>query len=233
MTLEVIVPWRAGCPHREAAWRWVRARWSLLGWPLTIAEAPPGPWCKAAAVMPAVEASTAELIVMADADVWCDAIVDAVTKIAAGAPWAIPHERVRRLTADATQRLYAGQPPTPRDLDEHHLGVPGGGLFVVPRSTFLDIPLDPRFTGWGGEDSAVGWALETLAGRPWRGRTPLLHLWHPPQPRLNRDVGSDAERQLRRRYRLARGHPAAMRQLIEEGRTCSTPQAPADASNAG
>ena len=80
--IEVIVPWRGGCPHREAAWRWARQRYT---WP--VVEAPGGdPWIKGAALMPAVESSEAEIIVMADADVWCDELPETVQAVKGGEP---------------------------------------------------------------------------------------------------------------------------------------------------
>jgi hypothetical protein len=65
------------------------------------------------------------------------------------------------------------------------------------------VPLDARFTGWGQEDMAWGWALTRVLGAPWHGLAPLLHLWHPPQERSTRVVGSSAGMRLWERYRRA------------------------------
>jgi hypothetical protein len=46
--------------------------------------------------------------------------------------------------------------------------------------------------------------LRWMAGPAWRSEGPLWHLWHPPQERLTRRVGSRASEQLRGRYRRAR-----------------------------
>lgn len=224
MNVEVVVPWRDGCEHRRRALAWVAARWrsSFPDWRLTLAELPSGPWVKALAVMPAVEASPAAVVIVADADVWCasDAVVNAVTTVEDGAPWTIPHGKVRRLTVEATARVYAGADPATLELDAlaepPYWGVASGGLVVMARDVALDVPLDDRFAGWGGEDHSWGYALGALHGPPERGTAPLWHLWHPPAPRVNRKIGSHSSEMLRRRYRDARQQAEMMRQLVAE-----------------
>lgn len=226
MTVEVIIPWRAGCVHRSAALNWVLDRYETEqpGWRVTIAPAPPeGPWCKARAVMPAARFSTADVIVVADADVWCDELPDAVDAVEQGAPWAIPHRLVARLSAATTRGLLDGSDDLP-DYDERpYPGVPGGGLLVLPAAVLRAIPIDPRFEGWGQEDESWACALRTLLGPEERLAGDLLHLWHPPQPRITRTRGSMDGWRLRRRYLKARSDPAAMRALLEEAHLALRP----------
>lgn len=218
MRVQVIVPWRGGCPHRESALAWVLDRYEALGLEVTLAPAPAGPWIKAHAVTPAIEASDAELVVVADADVWSDGILAALLALNER-PWAVPHQLVLRLTEAATAAVTAGADPLVQPLEEKpYRGVAGGGILVARRDVLLDVPLDPRFVGWGGEDHALGYALTALHGNPWRGTAPLIHLWHPPQDRLTRRVGSRAGDRLKRRYQAARGNPRRMRTLVEEAR---------------
>lgn len=66
-------------------------------------------------------------------------------------------------------------------------------------------------------------ALTTLAGTRWRGKADLIHLWHPPQPRLSRKIGNTNGERLHHRYELALNDPAAMSLLIEEARQCPSP----------
>lgn len=174
------------------------------------------PWRKAGAVAPVVSASRAAIIVIADADCLCDGLPEAVKAVEEGAPWAIPHAGVFRLTEASTERVYDGAFPEGLELEQRaYRGYAGGGFVVAPRETLIDIPLDPRFEGWGQEDESWAMALNTLAGQAWRGKSPLFHLWHPPQERLTRKHGSIANNQLFRRYRSANGKPASMRALIE------------------
>jgi len=214
VNVEVIVPWLAGCRHREGAWRYISAQHR---YPTRLAYGT-APWVKALAVRPALEASDADIVIVADADCWTEGLELAVAAVADGEPWAIPHGEVIRLTEQATRALLDGGDPDYGDTAQPaYRGYPGGGFVVAPRETLLEIPLDPLFVGWGQEDEAWAIALTTLAGQPWRGGHPLIHLWHPPQRRENRVVGNPESWRRRRRYLKARGNHEAMRALVTEG----------------
>jgi len=134
-------------------------------WTVIEAHAPDGPWVKASAVASAVRATNADVLVIADADVWADGITDAVGLVTARiVDWAVPHFYVHRLTQDATTSLLAGTPTTGPLDEEPYRGVDGGGIVVLTRELLARAPLDPRFTGWGQEDEAWGYALTCLAG---------------------------------------------------------------------
>lgn len=224
-TVEVIVPWRAGDKDRERAWSWLWSSWRAAhpDWPVTLADIPNGePWVKAKAVMPAIEASSADVVVVADADVWCDTVNQAVGAFGYGYEWAVPHGRVFRLTKPATLLVMTGTRPEDLGADDRtenpYPGVAGGGIVAVRRDAALDCPMDRRFVGWGGEDFSWGLALAALHGSPWRGSAPLWHLWHTPQPRNSRKIGTDANEELRKRYFDAYGQPDVMRALVNAGR---------------
>lgn len=216
----VIVPWRSGEAYREAAWEWVRARYVERhpDWEIETCECPPGPWRKGEAIRRAVPYCDFGPVVIADADVWCEGIADAVAAVERGHVWAVPHLKVHRLTAKATDYLCAGcvEPEALECEEEPYNGVPGGGIVVVHRDVLLDVPFDPRFNGWGGEDTSWRDAMLTLIGQPWRGREPLLHLWHPSQPRRDRKVGSVESHRLRTRYVRANRRKKQMRALLAE-----------------
>lgn len=213
---DVIVPWRGGCPHRERAFGWVRTRYEEVGWPVTVA-AGGEPWIKSEAVMPAAEASSADVLVIADADVWTDGLPEAVRAVEVGAAWAKPHRMVHRLTEEATEKVLAGADWKNRTTEEKpYRGIAGGGVVVVRRKDLLDVPMDPRFVGWGQEDISLALALNALVGTPYICERDLVHLWHPPQPRLTRRYGSLENKRLLKRYIAAKRKPAEMRALIEE-----------------
>lgn len=220
MSVEVVVPLRTnGCPYRQKAWEFCRNWWDRYTYSLVIA---PGgePWSKGEAVMPAIAASKAEIVVVCDADVLPNGLEEAVRAVRNGSAWARPHSSVVRLSREGTGAYMAGEPWNSHPLDRKpYPGLDGGGVVVAPRKTLLEIPMDPRFTGWGNEDWAWGFALTTFLRKPWRGIHPLIHLWHPSEPRdVNRKDGSPENQALWQRYHDARSNPDRMRQLLEEAR---------------
>lgn len=217
----VIIPWRGGDRHRERALHWVRGSYKarLPNVRVHVAQLDDGPWCKARAVMPAVRRAEDGLVIVADADVWTDGLQRAMSAVVCGAAsWAVPHLMVKRLSIDGTDRLLRGGSPQASDLDQRpYQGVYGGGIVVAHRKTLLDVPLDPRFTGWGQEDQSWGQALLAIEGPAWRGDADLWHLWHPPPQRMSRIRGSQEGWALRRRYVYAsRTGPQAVRDLLKE-----------------
>lgn len=224
MQVEIIMPWRGGCEWRHRSMLWTTAQWKseFPKWNFTIAErSGDSPWVKALAVMPMVDYSTSDIIIVADADVWCSsgAIREAVDNVATGSPWAIPHGKVHRLSRDATEAFLAGQSSHAERLDEPpYWGIAGGGLVVVKRDVAIDVPMDQRFHGWGGEDHSWGYALRTIYGKPFRGDAALIHFWHPKPVRVSRKVGSHQSEALRKRYRDARQNAETMRELVKEAK---------------
>jgi hypothetical protein len=229
----VAIPWRDTDEHRRAALAWITACWRRLGIEPVLGTTDTNKWCKAEAIRRAIADRPSRILIIADADCWSDDIPEAINRVCNGAPWVIPHHKVHRLTPEATTDVLAGrQPHEGMPLDRSfgpdipgiaYVGVAGGGIVVCSRDVYDQCPLDPRFVGWGQEDEAWGLALRCLYGPPVRLSAPLWHLWHPPQPRLNRGTGSEAGMALYRRYSKAKRRPDEMRALIEEGRHAHAP----------
>lgn len=220
MSVSVIVPYRESDVARRISWRFLQGKWKAEhpDWQLVQDDCPTEEWVKADAVSEALKYAWGDIIVMADADVWCDGVSDAVRQVeSCGADWAIPHLTVNRLTVAATLKVVMGD-PFEYTLDEpSYEGVVGGGMFVMRRETYEQAPLDRRFRGWGQEDQSAGIAWTTLYGLPWRGIDPLWHLWHPPMERDSRAIGSKESRALWERYRSANHNRPRMRELVGEG----------------
>lgn len=214
MSVAVVVPFASDDPQRRRVWEVVRLMWP---WPI-VEGACDGPWSKAKAVADALTRTDADVLVIADADVWCAEVENAVDAVEFGAPWAVPHHFVRRLDQATTEAVLSYQSVTQRLTQPRYVGVEGGGITVIRRDVYEDCPLDPRFVGWGQEDEAWGLALRCLYGPPVRFRGDLTHFWHEPQPRLNRRTGSRESHALWDRYRRAGVNPKAMRALIAEHR---------------
>lgn len=234
MSAVVVVPLSIVDDARGRAWAFVRSRLVDDGWPIvTGVQRSAGGWCKADAVSDAlrsadVHAHADDVLVVHDADVVVDlaALREAVELVESGAvEWAVPHTLVYRLSEQTTLDYLAG---VTISIDSRstttltrwpYVGVAGGGIVCVRRSTYADCPLDRRFVGWGGEDQAWGWALSTLHGEPRRVDAPLVHLWHPhAAPGAQRPPRVESER-LVRAYRAYRRWPEQMRVLVDETRS--------------
>jgi hypothetical protein len=222
--VSVVIPFRKTDSHREDALKLVLGRYAVhRDWQVVIGQDDSEPFSKARAVNDGVRRSFGDILVICDADLLCPDVEEAVDIVRRGARWAMPYSTLYRLSKTATRKVLAGSDPGKvaesgngaLDLAPYP-GVLGGGVVVLRRQTYEDVPMDERFEGWGGEDVAWGAALRCLAGIPRRSKGPLYHLWHP-----SRYVGADHGENdpLYARYRKAAGRSTIMRRLVKEART--------------
>lgn len=219
MSVAVVVPITPGDPWRDRAWEAVAGHYFAhhRDWALVTGTCR-GPWSKAVAVADALTKTSADTLIVADADVWTDPLtLSASIRAAQTHSCAIPHAVVHRLDQAATEAFYDGGWSVSYDRKPYQ-GIAGGGIVVVRREVYEDCPLDPRFQGWGGEDVSWGLALYTLHGRWWRGDADLWHLFHP-TARVGR-VGGRPSELLATDYSRAFNKPDRMRAIVEEGRSC-------------
>jgi hypothetical protein len=219
----IVIPTRAGDEWRARALAFVREWYADKHpeIPVVLGELDPDEeWSKGAAVAAGVAAlGPVDVLVLADADSFVTdprILADAVELVRGGRPWVVPHHTVYRLRESETERLYSDPTRRPRMhtvARTPYVGPAGGGITVVSAEAFeLVRGVDRRFLGWGGEDVAFGWALETLTAPVHRLTGRLCHLWHPhPAPNLR---GSPASEELIARYRDARGYPRRMTPLV-------------------
>ena len=227
MSVCVVIPHRDGCPWRQRALQFTtRHLAERYDWPVVLGScAEDRPFNRSAAILDGVRRTDADCVVVHDGDVFLDGDLNEAVAAAEDAGWAVPHELVHRLSPHSSELVQHGEPwrDLPLSTDNKrdsrpYRGYETGTLVVLRRGLFGVAPPDPRFEGWGHEDEAWSAALRCLVGPPWRGTADLVHLWHPPQPRRSRAVGSVEGQRLERRYRRARRDPHAMRALIEEGK---------------
>lgn len=242
VTVSVLIPWSAGgneyrrwnLDHVLAWWETHHPLWDVHVGSCTKQD---GMWSKGLAVHRALQESTGQICVIADADVICPDIALSVDHVATRVvSWSVPHRYVHRLTEVATIGVLSSgklppppwRPGVPSDVFERtYQGIPGGGMVIMSRDLLGAVPIDPRFRGWGQEDMSWGRALITLAGYPYRGTGPLFHLWHPPQPRSGTSrekqsgIGSAENHALWRRYQGAVTVPMMM-DLVREARGALT-----------
>lgn len=145
-------------------------------------------WVKGAAIQDALSRCTAEVIVIADADVMVspEALVQSVVLVASGFAWAMPHRNVHRVNPSVSAALCdeeSFQIPPAGALDRKvYEGAPGGGIVVLRHVMYEAIGGIPyAFRGWGSEDKCLAVLCDRLIGPCERGTADLVHLWHPPQ----------------------------------------------------
>lgn len=226
MTVAVIIPaavaadrWRAQALAHVR--RWYETEFPR--WPVFLGECP-GEWSKGAALADGIAKACAAgsaptTFVLADADSFLERswpLRDSVRLVDSGEkPWCVPHRMVYRLNQRETERLeqQGGSPRLGALARNTYEGPEGGGITVVSADAWSTVRgVDRRFLGWGGEDLAFGWALETLVGEAHRFAGKLVHLWHPhPAPNLR---GSPASEDLVALYRSARGYPRRMTEVV-------------------
>jgi hypothetical protein len=225
MSVTVVIPWRPGCPHREAALEYVVDWWTTHHprYPIVLGtHQPDTQWRKGCAVDRALDEVDTTHVVISDADVIVPGVNLAVVAVEQGYAWAAPFRTVLRLSPLATTQVYADrrlpdEPVPTSSLADRYVGQPGGGMVVLPIGTARTIPIDPRFEGWGQEDLSWARALYVLAGGPWRSPSSLYHLWHPPMPRISPGIGSHEGLDLFMRYRKA-VHTSLMAPIVDEAR---------------
>lgn len=238
MTTAVLMPSGITDAWRDRARTWV-ARWYGQHFP----NAPiftgktSGEWSKGAAVEAARDLCAQDLgrpdvYVIADADSFLHDPADlarAIEMVSTGAaPWVVPHSEVYRLKDAETERLHNDPTAEARlgwTCRPIYEGPAGGGITVVSPDAFDTVRgIDARFLGWGGEDIAFGYALETLVAPPTRLAGRLVHLWHPhPAPNLR---GSPASEDLVARYQQARGIRHRMAAVVAGGDWTPLPPLP-------
>jgi hypothetical protein len=231
VSVDVLIPWNdSRDPDRQAAFGYVCGHYlrNHPDWGLCVGTYRGEPWSKGSALRLAASQSSADVLVVADADVILEPT--ALSFVLERLPkdgWAVPHFDVFRLSREATSDLYAGSEADYQRAWRTHRGPPGGGVTIVTRAAWDTVGgVDPRFHGWGGEDICFGWALGVLAGNPFRARFPLTHLWHEPlAPRgeLHHPRGSDESEALVERYRKAKNDVDEMRALVDEHKVSASP----------
>lgn len=203
MDFEVVIPWfpALATPARSRALAYVLKRYSRAGLPATVAECPAERFSKASAVVPALRRSRASTVAVADADVWAegDGVELGRQAVLAGKPWCKPYTLVHRLTEQGTKSYMQFQ--CKEELEQvPYIGIDGGGIVIGRRQDLLDVPLDKRFEGWGGEDESWGIALSVLLGPCHFLPNDLVHFWHEKPERETRQVGNKKNDALRRKY---------------------------------
>lgn len=219
MTTAVLIPFVSEDKDRQAAFKAI-CNWWRDNFGFQVIKGTAEPYTKGAALNDAFARCNADILCIADSDCILQEplrIKEIVVDIERGQfEWAVPHGRVHRLTEKATNDFYLNGEC---DITDVHFppyqGCKGGGLVILSRKAWETVGgIEPRFSGWGGEDVAFGFALELLVGKPHVGNGRLIHLWHEEQG--PKRPMSEISLKLVGLYQEARYSPAKMRALIAQ-----------------
>lgn len=229
LTVSLLVPLGEGHnEQRETHWEWLRARWEALrpSWEVVEGRCRADRWCKATAVDNAARQANGDVWVICDADLWVESwpTLKEAAELARATAWVVPCGNVYRLDQQTTAGIVAHDPDRPVDWPTRNTVlarvpyrlIPAGGIFAVtPDNYRASGGFDPRFIGYGGEDTSLACALNTLVGEPARLDASVWHLAHPLTgvAKLGRPSGGNDR--MARRYLRCEGDPIAMRELID------------------
>lgn len=178
-----------------------------------------GKFCKPKLVNDLFKKSRNAMICVLDADCLpSHQALKQAFELAKQGTWVVPHTEVHRLSAKATELYYKTGEIKSTDLARSpYEGIAGGGCFVMNRWQYEKVGgMDERFTGWGGEDLAFGYAADAILGKHIRLAPPLVHLWHPPQETKHGAYGNNNN--LGQEYLAAHNSKYAMSIIAERNR---------------
>jgi len=242
MTVSILVPFR---PERRndvriKHWRWIRQRWEhvLPGVEIVEGTTDSVPFSKSQAINDAYRKSSGDILITADADTWIERehILHALDQASAIPHAVVPWTNCYRMTrTDSTEicnsdpagpfpvtqemvsRIDDDAPPSPASL---------AMVVVIQRRAFEAVGgMDPRFLGWGGEDTSFGLACWTLLGptilllgNAWSlyHARPKKHNTTRGEQRIWRDDVGDINFDLWQRYYDAKEKPATMTGICGE-----------------
>lgn len=234
MNVSVLVPWREepGNPARQDAWRWIQARWeSLTDYELIIGGDAGVPFSKTSAINDAYSRASGDVLILADADTWCQRSLSQACEVARDfdrlvIPWAASYRLSAALSSRVTALPADAPDPWPAEaretLDYNPPPATAAMMTIISRRAFEEVGgMDPRFRGWGREDTSFALACGVLLGKsivlPGEAWS-LYH--HRPRNQEGRRVWSNdtgtLNWELGARYRRAVRNRDAMRALCAE-----------------
>lgn len=219
MRASLVVPYSTKDITRKTVWSFLRRKWKTEypQFPIVRGKSDDPEWCKGEAVADALSKVETEISIIIDSDVWIPGIDRVIEHFVSGTAWVKPHRRMVRLTQQATERVFNGEPIEVVGEERTswarrpYAQALGGACVVLRTEDALKVPIDCRFKGWGGEDISWARSLYFLLGAPTRERCTAYHLWHEPAEHLHHEVNAP----LASRYKRAQ-HLGQIKDLLQE-----------------
>ena len=197
MSVDIIIPWRdSGCPARKRALDFVYGLYESHFSNIILCDSSKDEFNRAEARNAGVRKSTADIVVVTDADLFVPVsqIEEAIVIAETFDGQIKPFTAFGHLSEASTQYFLAKgdyASITEAQFDTLSTLWPGvhGGTFVMRRELWDPIGgMDEAFTGWGGEDNAFNILCSSKL------KEPLLtldgyafHLFHPHRRRMSRE----------------------------------------------
>lgn len=256
--ISIIIPFRKSKTYSRQAsnFAWVKKYWhcQLPGAQIIVGKDSKRNklFSKSAAVNDGVKKATGDVLVITDADAYISIkdVLECVKNIRKARHrgrklWYVPYRYFYRLTNEASTLVLRSSPcdpytfscpPPADDVQSHNQSGSirghwfGAMIQIVPREAFECVGgWDERFRGWGGEDSSIMRATDTLYARHRTLKAQVLHLWHPmfgtdgvdswvpfTQRLWDNQKKPNANGNLSLRYYRAKGDIKRMRKLVSE-----------------
>lgn len=223
MKVSILVPFKSfGQSDRDSNWAWIKRRFEVLHpeWEICVGTSEQ-PFNRGRAINDAARQATGDLFYVSDADcfVYPEQAVEAVRMaqepgaVVAAARW-VALEKVFTWGVRTGQLdiRFEKEPPAWCDV----VGTVSGCV-AISRESFEAVNGFPNeFLGWGSEDNAFWYKLETLVAQGRRIPGDMFHLWHPSARDPDDELFKRNEARCEQ-YGAAYGNPEAMRELMTQG----------------
>lgn len=182
-SVKVVIPWwkETTDPHRERSLEFCVSMWNSYGFDVCLAVDESSIFNRSKACNQGVKDSEAELIILADGDVYIPqaSIEKGVQVVSFDETWVIPYDVYFNLTQEDTGHFLNGTKKIEECSWDHRI-LSWAGLSIFKRETYLDLGgHDERFEGWGEEDVAFRLKMDNEYSHHKRVAGNIYHLWHP------------------------------------------------------
>lgn len=187
--VDVLIPFKPDGAERDRIFRWVHNRWTtIFPWVnVIVGEDDSTPFNRARARNIAFNNSTADYLVIADADTFAPrkTLEQAFMLLFENRrDWVFPfsvYYNANKEYAEFVLNQDVDYDPVEEEISyDHRLTDSDSAFLMLSREAYECVNgYDERFVGWGGEDRAFRASLDVLWGGHRRVSGYCVHIWHP------------------------------------------------------